>query len=90
MLGGHARPDEASKIEKALFEIQRDVKTETTFFPCAARRKFNFQQLENAIGTSLPTVIKGYATLRDEKLTERSYDKVVLWTRGSYDHDDVA
>ena len=45
-----------------------------------ARRKLNFQQLENALGTSLPAVIKGFATLRDAKLTERSYDKVVLWT----------
>ena len=41
------------------------------------RRKLHFQQLENALGTSLPAVIKGYATLRDAKLAESSYDKVV-------------
>ena len=34
-------------------------------------------------------MIKGYATLRDAKLAERSYDKVAMWTGGSYDHDDV-
>ena len=41
------------------------------------------------MGTSLPAVIKGYATLRDAKLTESSWDKVVMWTGGSYDNDDV-
>ena len=44
---------------------------------------------ENALGTPLPAVIKGYATLRDAKLAESSYDKVVMWTGGSYDYDDV-
>ena len=34
-------------------------------------------------------MIKGYATLRDAKLSESSYDKVVMWTGGSYDYDDV-
>ena len=81
--------DKASKIEKALFQTQRDVKMETTFTSHVARRKLNFQELENALGTSLPAVIKGYATLRDAKLAERSHDKVVMWTGGSYDYDDV-
>ena len=81
--------DKASKIEKALFETQRDVKMETTFMSYVARRKLNFEQLENALGTSLPAVIKGYATLRDAKLAESSYDKVVMWTGGTYDNNDV-
>ena len=34
-------------------------------------------------------MIKGYATLRHAKLAESSYDKVVMWTGGSYDYDDV-
>ena len=50
--------DKASKIEKALFETQRDVKMETTFMSHVARRKLNLQQLENLLGTSLPAVIK--------------------------------
>ena len=62
---------------------------ETTFTSHVARRKLNFQQLENALGTPLPAVIKSYATLRDAKLAESSYDKVVMWTGGSYDNDDV-
>ena len=62
---------------------------ETTFMSHVARRKLNFQQLENALGTPLPAVIKGYATLRDAKLAESSCDKVVMWTGGSYDNDDV-
>ena len=41
------------------------------------------------MGTSLPAMIKGFATPRDAKLTERSYDKVVMWTGGSYDYDVV-
>ena len=81
--------DKASKIEKDLFETQRDVKTEATFMSCVARRKLNFQQLENALGTPLPAVIKGYATLREATLAESSNDKVVMWTGGSYDYDDI-
>ena len=81
--------DKALKIEKALYETQKDVKTETTLMSYVVRRKLNFQQLDNALETNLPTVIKGYATLRDAKLTESSYDKVVMWTGGTYDYDDV-
>ena len=77
--------DKESKIKKALSETQRDVHTETTFISHVARRKLNFQQLENALGTPVPSAIKGHATLRDAKLAERSYDKVVVWTGGSYD-----
>ena len=54
-----------------------------------ARRKLNFQQLENALGTQQPAVNRGYTTPRDAKLAESSYDKVVMWTGGSYDYDDV-
>ena len=64
--------DKASKIEKALFDTQRDAKNG------------NYLHVQ-----CLPPVIKGYATLRDAKLTESSYDKVVMWTGGSHDHDDV-
>ena len=60
-----------------------------TYMSTVARRKLNFQQMENALGTSLPAIIKGYATPRDAKLTESRYDKVVMWTGGSYDYDDV-
>ena len=81
--------DKASKIEKALLETQRDVKTETTFMSYVARRKLNFQQLESALGTLLPAVVKGHATPRDAKRAGSSYDKVVMWTGGSYDYDDV-
>ena len=81
--------DKASKIEKALFEAQRDDKMEMILMSYVARRKLNFQQLENALGSPLQEVIKGYATLRDAKLAESSYDKVVLWTGGSCDYDDV-
>ena len=61
----------------------------TTFMSYVARRKLDFQQLESALVTPLPAVIKGYATPRDAKLTGSSYDKVVMWTGGSYDYDDV-
>ena len=81
--------DKASKVEKAIFETQRDVKMETTFMSHVARRKLNFQKLENAMRMPLSGVIKVYATLRDAKLAENSYDKVVMWTGGSYDYDDV-
>ena len=77
--------DKASKIEKALYETQRDVKMETTFMSYVSRRMLNFQQLENALVTPVAAVVKGYATLRDAKLAESSCDKVVMWTGGSYD-----
>ena len=79
----------ASKIEKALFETQRDVKTEATYMFYVAGRKLNFQQLENALGTPQPAVIKGYATLQDAKLAKKSFDKVMMWTGGSYGYDDI-
>ena len=66
-----------------------DIKMETTFMSYVARRELNFQQLGNSLGTPLPAVIKGHATLRDAKLAENSQDKVVMWTGGSYDSDDV-
>ena len=43
--------DKAAKIEKALYETQRDVKMETTFMSYVARTKLDFQQLENALVT---------------------------------------
>ena len=81
--------NKASKIGKGLFKAQRDVKMEMTFTSYVARRKLKFQQLENALGSPLLAVINGYASLRDAKLAESSYDKVVMWTGGSYDYDDV-
>ena len=69
--------DKALKVEKALFDTQ-DVQTEATFMSHVARRKLNFQQLENTLGTPLAAVVKGYATQRDAKLAENSYDKVVM------------
>ena len=48
------------------WEVTQD--QETTFMSYVARRKLNFQQLENVVWTPLPTVIKGYATLREAKL----------------------
>ena len=81
--------DKASKIEKALFETQRDVKMETTFMSHMAWRKLHFQPSANALRTPPPAVIKGHATLRDAKLAESSHDKVVMCIGGSYDYDDV-
>ena len=72
--------DKASKIEKALYETQRDVKMEKTFMSYVARRKLNFQQ-------SRDQGLRDSA--RRAKLAESSYDKVVMWTGGSYDYDDV-
>ena len=54
-----------------------------------ARRKLNFPQLESALVTPLPAEIKGYATLRDAKLAQSRYNKVVMWTGGSYEYDDI-
>ena len=34
-------------------------------------------------------ILKRYAMLRNAKLDERSYHKVVMWTGGSYAYDDV-
>ena len=38
---------------------------------------------------SAPTDEYIYATMRDAKLVESRYDKVVMWAGGSYDYDDV-
>ena len=67
----------ASKIEKALFETEG---------------RQNGNDIHVISGTdegTPPAAIKGYGTLRDAKHAESSYDKVVMWTGGSYDYDDV-
>ena len=89
MLGVTQDQDKASKIEEALNETQRDVKMETTFMSHVATRKLNYQQLKIALGTPLPAVLEGYATLWDAKLAASSSDKVARWTGGSYDYDDL-
>ena len=90
MLRSHARPGQSVEDRKGpLRETEGTSKWKRPFMSYVARRKLNFQQLENALATPPPAVIKGYATLREAELAESSYDKVVLWTRGSYDYDDV-
>ena len=82
MLGGYARPRQSVvDREGPLRDTKGRQKMETTFMFHVARRKLNFQQLDKALGMPLPAVIKGYATLRDAKLAESSYDKVVTWDR---------
>ena len=73
MLGGHARSRQSDE-EKALHENSE------------GRQDGNYLHVPTS---SLPAVIKVYATLRDAKLTESSYDKVVMWTGGSHDYDVV-
>ena len=51
--------DKASKIEKALYETQRDVKMETTFMSYVTRRKLNFQQFENALADATASSDQG-------------------------------
>ena len=51
--------DKASKIEKAFFDTQRDVKMETTFMSYVARRKLNFQQLEKCTGDAATSSDQG-------------------------------
>ena len=90
MLGGHAGPRQSVKDRKGpLRDTERRQDGKTTYMSYVARRKLNFQQLENALETPLPAVIKGYATLRDAKLAESSYDKVVMCTGGGYEYDDI-
>ena len=87
MLGGHARPRQSVEDRKSPI---RDTEGRQNGNDLHVQRSTeDLQQLENALGTPLPAVIKGYATLRTAKLAESSYDKVVMWTGGSYDYDDV-
>ena len=89
MLGGHARPRQSVEDRKSLLRDTEGRQNGNDLHVLRGTKEVHFQQLENALGTSLPTVIKGYATLRDAKLAESRYDKVVMWTSGSYDNDDV-
>ena len=89
MLGGHARPRQSVEDRKGPLRDTEGRQNGNDLHVLRARRELNFQELENALGTPLPAVIKGYATLRDAKLAESSFDKVVMWTGGSYDYDDV-
>ena len=83
--------DKASNIEKALFETQRDAKTEIDFHVLMWRgEKLNFQQLENALGdVSAGSGKRLTQHCETRNLLRGNYDKVVMWTSGSYDYDDV-
>ena len=81
VLGGHARPRQSVEDREGPHRDSEGRQNGKDLHVLrGAGGNFNFQQLENALGTPLPTVIKGYATLREAKLAERSYDKVVMWT----------
>ena len=72
--------DKASKIEKTPFETQRDVKTENTW-------RGEKTTTGKCVGH---THCRQWSRVTQHKLTECTYDKVVMWTGGSYDDDDVA
>ena len=59
--------DKASKIEKALYETQRDVKMETTFMSYVARKKLSFQQHLECTGDATTSSDQG---LRDSTRRE--------------------
>ena len=84
MLGGHARPRQS--VERSRRRSSRHRLTSKWKRPSCPtwHGKLNFQQLENALGTPLPAAIKGYATLRDAKLAESNYDKVVTTSCGRW------
>ena len=49
---------QASKMERALHLAQRDLKQDPHFLSHVTRRKLHFQQLQNAVGGALPSVIR--------------------------------
>ena len=51
---------------------------------CVARRKLNFTQLDASTSSD-----QGLRDTTRRELAERSCDKVLMWTSGSYDYDDV-
>ena len=71
--------------------------TVTTFVQCVLVYTLQYHDTANLVhdsGTEDPQLVaeRGeytYATMRDAKLVESRYDKVVMWTGGSYDYDDV-
>ncbi|CAK0899451.1 unnamed protein product, partial [Prorocentrum cordatum] len=75
-------------LEKALYTCVRDPKKErfTTF---VNRRRLEFIALER-LRVVLPDTLKGYTTLRFARLDERSYDKVISWTDGTYNFEKIA
>ena len=89
MLGGHARPRESVEDRKGLLRDTEGRQNGNGLHVLRGTEVAQHSTIGNALGTPLPGVIKGYATLGDAKLAESSCDKVVLWTGGSYDYDDV-
>ena len=85
MLGGHARPRQSVEDR----ELRGTPKRKLPSCPTWRGGSSIFNSWRMRCGTPLPAVIKGYATPRDSKLTESSFDKVVIRTGGSYDCDDV-
>ena len=67
------------------FEVTQD----PNFLSYVNRGELHSQQLENAMGGVLPSVTQAYAILRNAKLHKGSRDKVVTWTDGTFEHEDV-
>ena len=80
MLGSHARPRQSVEDRKGALRGTQGRQNGNDLHVLRGTKEAQFFNR---------AVIKGYATLRDAELVESSYDKVVMWTSGSYDYDDV-
>ncbi|CAK0907101.1 unnamed protein product, partial [Prorocentrum cordatum] len=85
----HLKEDEIPEaLGTALYTCVRDPKKErfTTF---VNRRRLEFITLER-LKVMLPDTFKSYSTLRFARLDERSYDKVIGWTDGGNNFEQIA
>ena len=75
-------------IEKALFVSECQRHGNETMVQYISRKKVLFNELEKA-KCPLPSNAKGYLLLRDAKISERAWDMIDTWTRGTYEFNDI-
>ena len=80
---------QAFQIKRAPYQAQRDTKQDPNLLASVTARRLHVQQKDKILRSALTTSSKGYAMMRTANLREGNSNKVVMWTGGSYEYDDV-
>ena len=75
-------------IERALFQQTGQRSNTETMVQYISRKTVLFKELDKA-ACVLPDNAKGYLLLRDARLTDKSWDTVETWTKGTYELETI-
>ena len=76
-------------MERALFSHEGRRGKSESMIQYVARKRTLLQELSR-VGCQLPSQAAGYIMMRDAGLSDRAWDTVETWTRGSYEVTEIA